>query len=158
MSSVGRFIRQVDNSNHFLSAATVAAAPATYAFELVPDASNIVGNYAPGYMAAASAALILAVQQAVNAANGSSAANLVLRDMGKTVRAPVASSSGAIGFFRQVQLLNPLVGAAGVLGAPATPDAYTNYLTFYVPVVINGVCAAGTGAAIGALHPVNGQM
>jgi hypothetical protein len=152
MSSVGRFIRQVDNSNHFLSAATVVATPGTYVYELVADASNIVGNYAPGYMAVASAAL----QAAITAANSRASNNVILRDMGKTVRAPINSASGAIGFFRQVQLVDPALGAAGVLGAPATPDAYTNYLTFYVPIAINGVCVVP--AAVTVVHPVQGQM
>ena len=153
MSSVGRFIRQVDNSNHFLSAATVVSSAATLAFELVPDASNIVGNYAPGYMAAAGAGP-LAV--AIAAANARSSGNIVLRDMGKTVRAPLSSATGTIGFFRQVQLIDPALGAAGVLGAPATPDAYTNYLTFYVPIAINGVCVVPAGVTV--VHPVQGQM
>jgi hypothetical protein len=150
MSSVTRFIRQIPAEASHLSAATVAANPATMVYELVPDAANIVGNYPPGYVQLASAALVLAVQQAVNAAGGAS--NLVLRDMGKTILAAVGSASGNKGYFRQVQLIAPAAlnasqgfnggsagSAFGVLGAANTPDAYTDYLSFFIPVGINGV-------------------
>jgi hypothetical protein len=30
----------------------------------------------------------------------------------------------------------------GVLGAPGTPDPFTNYLTFYIPVTVAGVTAS----------------
>jgi len=146
MSSVTRFIRQVDNSNHFLSASTVAAAPNTYAYVLVADAGNVVGNYAPGVMQHSSTLNDAVLQNAAYAAANSS--TTVLRDMGKTVRAPVGSATGPVGYFRQVQLLNPSVG---VIGAVAN-----NFLTFYVPVVIDGV--SSVPAACGALQPVNGQM
>jgi len=158
MSSVTRFIRQINNNNSYVNAATLVGAPGTYAYELVPDAGNVVGNYAPGYMQAASAALVAAI--------GAVGANPVLRDMGKTVRAPVTSASGAVGYFRQVQLLVPAGEAGkfiggpsgnlgGVRGAPATPDALTNYLTFYVPVVVYGVNAVPAGIAS---HSLCGQM
>ena len=69
MSSVTRFIRQIPVEAQRYSAATVAASPASMAYELVPSASNVVGNYPNGgYVQLASAALILAIQQAVNAA------------------------------------------------------------------------------------------
>jgi hypothetical protein len=146
MSSVTRFIRQIPVNSTFHSASTVAGAPGTYAFELVPSASNIVGNYAPGYVASASAALQAAITAAASAAGG--AANLLLRDMGKTVTAPIGSATGNIGFFRHVQLVAPASAASfnsgtfGVLGAANTPDAYTDYLSFLIPVSVMGVGAA----------------
>lgn len=150
MSSVTRFIREIRQSASVLSASVVAAAPATLVYELVPSAANIVGNYPPGYVQTASAALILAIQQAVNAAGG--AGNLVLRDLGKTILAPIGSASGNQGFFRHVQLLAPAALSAaqgfnggsagssfGVLGAANTPDAYTDFLSFYIPSNIAGI-------------------
>ena len=146
MSSVTRFIRQVDNSNHFLSAATVVATPSTYAYILVADAGNVVGNYAPGVMQHDSALNTAILQN--DAFAGANASTTILRDMGKTVKAPVGSATGPVGYFRQVQLLNPAVGVLG--------DATNKFITFYVPIVIDGVCSVP--AACGALHPVNGQM
>jgi hypothetical protein len=167
MSSVTRFIRQISPEASRFSAATVAANPNTMVYELVPDASNIVGNYPPGYVQLASAPLILAVQQAAAAAGG--AGNLVLRDMGKTILAPVANLSGNKGYFRHVQLIAPAAlnnaqgfnggsngSAFGVLGAANTPDAYTDYLSFYIPVGINGVNYGPI--AINAFPLAAGQM
>jgi hypothetical protein len=138
MSSVQRFIRQIQPDNTYYSAATVLAAPATYAYELIPSA-GAVGNYPAGYMAAASGALATALTAATYAANSA-----LLRDMGKTIRAPVTSVSGNVGYFRQVQLLIPSHAgvAANVQGAVAVPDAYSPYLTFFVPVAIAGISAA----------------
>jgi len=162
MSSVTRFIRQINNSNSYVSAATVAATPGTYAYELNPSAGNVVGNYAPGYMSAASANLIAAVAALVASAGG--ATSLVLRDMGKTVRAPVSSLSGSIGYFRQVQLLSPRGESNGFLGGSSgnvggvlggSPNANSPYLTFYIPVVVYGVNAV---PAVSANHALNGQM
>jgi hypothetical protein len=161
MSSVTRFIRQVPVSASVLNAAVVAAAPATLVYEFFPSASNIVGNYPPGYVAqAGSGALFQAIQQAVNAAGG--AGNLVLRDLGKTILAPIGSASGNLGFFRQVQLLAPSALSAsqgfnggsagssfGVLGA-----ANSDYLSFYIPSNIAGV--NGNLAAVAG--PLLGQM
>jgi len=157
MSSVTRFIRQINNNNAFVKATDLVAAPATYVFELVPADGNVVGNYAPGYMQAGSASL----RGAITAAAGS---NPVLRDMGKTVRAPLGSASGAIGYFRQVQLLVPAGEAGKFIGGPSgnaggvvgsSPDAYSPYMTFYVPVVVYGVNAVPTGVAS---HVLCGQM
>jgi hypothetical protein len=94
--------------------------------------------------AAGSGALFTGISNAVAV---HTAANLLLRDMGKTVRAPVGSIGGNVGYFRQVQLLAPAAANAavlngGVLGAVSAPDAYTPYLTFYVSVAIAGVSAA----------------
>lgn len=167
MSSVTRFIRQIPAHASHLNAASVAASPATMVYEFVPSASNIVGNYMPGFVQLASAPLILAVQEAVNAAGA--AGNLVLRDMGKTILAPVGSASGNQGYFRQVQLLRPAALSAsqgfnggssgssfGVLGAANTPDAYTDYLSFFIPVGLNGINYGPI--AINAYPLAGGQM
>ena len=167
MSSVTRFIRQIPAQASLLNAATVAAAPGSLVYELVPDASNVIGNYPPGYVQIASAPLIVAINEAVNAAGGAS--NLILRDMGKTILAPFNSASGNKGFFRQVQLLRPAALSAsqgfnggsagstfGVLGAANTPDAYTDYLTFFIPVSVAGVNYGPI--AINAYPLAGGQM
>lgn len=146
MSSVQRFIRQIPASTQYYNAAAVVGA-ATNAYELVPAAGNVVGNYPPGTMSVASTNL----QTAINAQGTATA--LVLRDMGKTVRAALTATPTQFGFFRQVQLIAPAAitsyigGSAassfGVLGTPAPgTDAYTNYLTFYVPIVALGASAS----------------
>jgi hypothetical protein len=150
MSSVTRFIRQIPQSNTYYSASVVAAAAGTYCYEFNPSASNTVGNYPPGYMTVASAALQLAVSNAASAAGG--AGNLILRDMGKTVQAPLNSLTGSVGFYRQVQLLAPSAltaaqgyngGSAGntfgVLGGSAIPDSLTKFQTFYIPATVAGI-------------------
>ena len=140
MSSVTRFIRQVPVSASYYNAVTILGATSTMVFELVPSASNIVANYPPGYVKAAGAELQAAIALEVTL-NG--IGNLVLRDMGKTIYAQygtgVASDPSA--YFRQVQLIRPSSGAQtfGVLGAQNSPDAYTDFLTFYIPVAVAGV-------------------
>jgi len=143
MSSVTRFIRQVPVSTTYYNAVAVLGATSTMVFELVPSASNIVANYPPGYVQAASAALQAAIAAAVSA---HTAANLVLRDMGKTIYAQYGTglASDPSAYFRQVQLLRPTAFAAdtssfGVLGGQNIPDAYTDFLTFYIPVAVAGV-------------------
>ena len=160
MSSVSRFIRQIPLSTTYYNASAVAASPSTLVYELVPTSANYTGNYPPGTMQVASVALQAAVLQAANAAGG--AANLVLRDMGETIYAATSSAATAFGYFRQVQLLAPgtitstqtFIGGTsgttfGVLGANNTPDIYTDFLTFYIPVSVagvNGLPAVATSA------------
>ena len=176
MSSVTRFIRQVPVSTTYYNAATVLGTPATYVYEFVPSGSNYVGNYptflstAGGYMQTASAELIAALAQAVAGAGAGSAGNLVLRDMGKTIFAATSSAGTAFSYFRQVQLLDPNTisstqlfngGTAGstfgVLGGNNIPDAYTDFLTFYIPVNVAGVgLPAASSSAAYAL--AGGQM
>ncbi len=178
MSSVTRFIRQIPVSTTYYNAATVIAAPTTMVFELVPDSSNYVGNYPPGYMATASAALQAILLQVSNAHG----AALTLRDMGKTVYAAVGSTAApgtdpratpstvTYGYFRQVQLIAPkpigltsntLIGGVngstfGVLGAENSPDIYTDFLTFYIPVTVAGVLGATVNTQAFAI--AGGQM
>lgn len=163
MSSVTRFIRQIPTSNTYYSAAIIAGTPATYCYEFNPSASNTVGNYPPGYMTAASLALQTAINQAANAQGG--VAFLVLRDMGKTVQAPLNATTGSVGFYRQVQLLAPSALSAaqgyngglsgntfGILGAGNTPDLLTDYLTFYVPTVVLGIAGVAAATAQDSTH------
>lgn len=166
MSSVTRFIRQIPLSTTYYNAAAVVASPSTLVFEFVPTSANYVSNYPPGYVQTASAALQAAVLQAVNAVG---AGNLVLRDMGKTIFAGNALVPTSFGYYRQVQLLNPsAVSAAqgfiggplgntfGVLGANNTPDAFTDFMTFYIPVAVAGVMGAAVNTQ--AFSLAGGQM
>jgi hypothetical protein len=147
MSSVQRFIRQIQPDNTYYSAATVLSAPATYAFELIPSA-GAVGNYPAGVMTPASGPLATALTASTYAANSA-----LLRDMGKTIRAAIPG--GNVGYFRQVQLLIPSHAgvAANVQGAVLVPDQYSPYLTFYVSVAV-----AGVAAAVIPTHGLSGQM
>lgn len=170
MSSVTRFIRQIPLSTTYYNAATVVATPGTYVYEFVPTAANYVGNYPPGYMQTSTASLTAAIGQAVAAATASST-GLVLRDMGKTIFAATSSAATSFGYFRQVQLLNPeaisstqgfiggLAGSTfGVLGANNTPNAYTDFMTFYIPVAVAGVLGVAAGATSQAYSLAGGQM
>jgi len=179
MSSVTRFIRQVPLSTTYYNATIVAANPTTYVYEFIPSSSNYVGNYpngfndaTGGYVTTASAALIAAIGEAVAAAAGPG--NLVLRDLGKTIFAPIGNSANpSWSYFRQVQLLAPsaisqtapatsFMGGVngptfGVLGAANVPDAYTDYLTFYIPVTVAGI-GLTTAASSAAYALAGGQM
>jgi hypothetical protein len=137
-------------------------------YEFVPTAANYTGNYPPGTMQTASLALQVAINQAVNNAGG--AGNLVLRDMGKTVFAATSSAATTFGYFRQVQLLAPgavtstqgFIGGTsgttfGVLGGANTPDIYTDFLTFFIPVSVAGVNGVPS-VATGAFALAGGQM
>ena len=176
MSSVTRFIRQIPQSTTYYSAATILsglAAGSTLVYEFVPSSSNYVGNYPNPYpdvtggsVITCSAPLAAALNQAWNATSGA----LVLRDMGKTIFAPTSTSTTATwAYFRQVQLIDPnvinsgtsgFIGGTtgttfGVLGDQNTPDIYTDFLTFYIPVTVAGI---GTGAITGAFALAGGQM
>ena len=184
MSSVTRFIRQVPVSTTYYSAIGVAGSPSSVAYEFVPSSSNYVGNYPAGYnnptggyVAPASPDLIKAIADAVNATPGNAGQGLLLRDMGKTIFGPITASTAtpatavsSWGYFRQVQLISPqaitqgpgFMGGVsgntfGVLGAAGTPDPYTNYLTFYIPVTVAGVNGA-PGVNTLAYAVAGGQM
>jgi len=151
MSSVTRFIRQIPQSNTYYSAAVIATTPGTYCYQFNPSANNVVGNYPPGYMSTANAALQGSIAGAVTAAGA--AANLILRDMGKTVQAPIGNGANpSSGFFRQVQLLLPsaLTAASGYNGGLSGNTfgvSGINYLTFYVPVVVLGIAGVSVATA-----------
>jgi hypothetical protein len=180
MSSVSRYVRQIPVTTTYYSAQDVANTSNGYIFEFVPSSSNYVGNYPTGfnnptggYVVPAGQALEDAVDEIVNKYGIDS---LVLRDMGKTIFAPVpatlpgpATTTDAWTYFRQVQLITPNVisqgpgfmggtngSTFGVLGAAQTPDPYTNYLTFYIPVSVAGVGIGGS--VIGAFAVAGGQM
>jgi hypothetical protein len=98
--------------------------------------------------------------------------NVALRDMGKTIKARVASSApltsattfGAPGFFRAVQFIVPQVvstptsstsfgvgqtniGTGIPQSLPAGNPADFGYGTFYIPVVVEGVVAGASDAS-----------
>lgn len=177
MSSVTRFIRQIPVSTTYYDAASVigSAAAITNAYQFVPDASNYVGNYPPGYMTQASAsspnttgASLYGLLLATINYYGTASQTLVLRDMGKTIKAryDVAGVLGTNeGYFREVQLLNPrplgtaagtsVIGGVngstfGVIGV--SPD----YLSFYIPVTVAGV--RGPVPTLNAYAIAGGQM
>jgi len=160
MSSVTRFIRQIQPETALFNAAVVCATPSTYAYEFVPAAGNVVGNYPAGTMTSANGALATAILAQVAGAGG--IANVVLRDMGKTIRTNITGTS-TVGFFRQVQLLAPTAAGSGiggvggnnfgVLGNVNVPDQYTPYVTFFVPIVAMGISAdAGHAVLHTAMH------
>ena len=162
MSSVTSFIRQIPVSAQYYNAAVVVAGAATLAFEFVPTSGNYVGNYPPGYVQN-SAALAVAIAAASAASSGA----VVLRDMGKTIYAGIGATPVAYGRFRQVQVLVPSVGTnnfiggttgstSGVIGGPAIGDAYTNYMTIYLPVVHNGIVPSVAANAISTSSALGG--
>jgi hypothetical protein len=197
MSSVSRYARQIPLATTYYDANTVVSSPSTLVFEFVPSSSNYVGNYpngfndtTGGYVISATTNLVSAINQAVTAAGGtvgSSAGTLVLRDMGKTIFAPVGTVSGVTptapsttapapywGYYRQVQLINPAAitqgpgfmggvtgNTFGVLGAANVPDIYTDYLTFYIPVSVAGIAgcnSSGVALSAKAYALAGGQM
>jgi hypothetical protein len=177
MSSVSRYVRQIPVSTTYYNAAQVAGSDSnvqSLVFEFVPSSSNYVGNYPAGYnstnggyVTTASTALVNAIAAARNNFGINA---LVLRDLGKTIFAPTTNTSTANwGYFRQVQLITPNVigqgpgfmggttgNTFGVLGAANTPDIYTDYLTFYIPVSVGGI----TGSVVNtqAFAIAGGQM
>ncbi len=144
MSSVTRFIRQIPVNSQLHSNAVLLTSPATMAYEFVPASGNVVGNYPPGAMVAATSALQLAIN-----AQG---ANALIRDMGKTVKCAGPGSSD-LRFFRQVQLITPsnqssVVGGAsgntfGVQGGAALPSANSAFMVFYIAVAAGDMIGAG---------------
>jgi hypothetical protein len=121
-------------------------------------------------MQLASSVLLAAIGQTVASQGGIDC--FVLRDMGKTIYAAISANTDAsFAYFRMVQLVcppaipsfgiynNQLGGpngsGYGIFGAPNTPDAYTNYTTFYIPVTVGGV---GISANTKAYLLAGGQM
>lgn len=158
MSSVTRFIRQVPTGLSFYSLPALSAI-----YEFVPSSANTVGNYPPGAMvqAANSSTLSTALQVSGAAyAGGSPQAGYLLRDMGKTVYAQVASSESAAGtgifqHFRMVQIIKPSAdGSSGIQGASTVPNSFTDYLTVYVPITVT----AGGSLLSSAQALIGGQM
>jgi hypothetical protein len=160
MSSVTRFLKQVNPAASLLSIGNLVSSSSTVVYEFVPSSGNVVGNYPPGYVITASAAL----QAVLATVAATPASQCVVRDMGKTILAPIGSLTGALGRFRQVQVLLPSTVSAtqgfiggiggntfGVLGAASHPDAYSNYMTLYIATPVAGVLGGplSTAAVIG---------
>ena len=174
MSSVTRFLRQIPTGlavfNQGGTAASDLTAIANAACEFIPTGSNYVGNYPPGYVIKATAA----VQAAILLANsGYTQTFPIVRDMGKTIFAqisnsttatPAAAAAGATvnyGYFRQIQVLvpQPINSNQGFIGGPngnvfgvvgGSPDSYSQYLTVYVPTSVAGVFATQTANGFSA--------
>jgi len=199
MSSVTRFTRQIPVSTTYYDADNVVVNRATTIFEFLPSSSNYVGNYPSGFnnptggvVTLASPALLQAVLSAAQQNNATlngagfptNAGSLLLRDLGKTIFAPVVSGDASFpgtgsatsswGYYRQVQLIAPrgitqgngFMGGVngntfGVQGAANTPDIYTDYLTFYIPVSVAGIAginSSGNAVNAKAFVCAGGQM
>ena len=152
MTSVLTIQRQRDQ------AVTLLQAPneAIY-FYFVPIMGNNVGNYPPGYM------MPLGMVPPVGT---------LLRDMGKTIIAPVTFDSRANpGFFRAVQLITPTAAVSAIgkttfgVGGNVPRSLTTGnigdmgYRTYYLAVVVDGTIASVAGNIVAASYPpLSGQM
>jgi hypothetical protein len=164
MSSAQSVLRQRYQTTSYVEAPTNNCY-----YNFVPLSGNYVGNYPPGYMQLASA---------YPANKGT-----LLRDMGKTIRAPIGitgilNTNATAGFFRAVQFISPVAAVSatgsttfgvgiGSRGAGVLPTAGnigdTGYGTYYIPVVVDGTLATSDGTQTTvALLPnrseLNGQM
>jgi hypothetical protein len=166
MSSVTRFLKQVPAGLNFYSVPVLGSL-----YEFVPSSSNTVGNYPPGAMVQAvnSATLLAALQTngvySASAVGTAANAGYVLRDMGKVVKASVASTeanaaAGTVSanteqHFRMFQIVKPIAGntdgASGVQGASAVPNLYADYFTVFLPtqVTLTGSLISGSAPILG---------
>ena len=100
MSSVQRFLRQIPTGTNFVGDASGLIAAA---YDFIPTNGNYVGNYPPGFVTQASNTSLSAALKAAEKSTGIS----VVRDMGKTIYAPVSSTksigdlTGDAGYFRE---------------------------------------------------------
>ena len=175
MTSVTRFLKQVDSTNKYYPVApTTLANLAGTAFEFIPASGNVVANYAPGAVVQASASagastgaqtLYYAIANAASVMGVSTSGILILRDMGKTISAPTATTEAngiagtyttQLGYYRQVQLMAPSAAAAGQIGGTTgsafgvlgSSPAYSPYITFYVPTIVMGILGASSLSSI----------
>lgn len=156
MTSVQKFLRQRYVPNTILQAPTNAC---YYVFVAGPG--NYVGNYPPGYMKLA-------------AEIPAPAAGDLIRDMGKTIKAPISADGvafGTLGFFREVQMLDPVsiasatasstfgvgINSAGAQFQPAGNVGDNGYGTYYIPIIVDGIIASGAALPSSYL-PLGGQM
>ena len=170
MTSVTSFLRQVNTANQFVGSGSLATL-ASIAYEFVPTTGNYVGNYPPGAMVLATTASSGLAGQIANAlalAPNTTAVSII-RDMGKTVYAAVASTEANAqttpptvgtnsGWFRQYQLLllnsitsnNFIGGTTGTtFGVNGTQSGgYTPYLTFYLPSAVAGIFPVASGTVL----------
>lgn len=164
MSSVTRFLKQVPAGLNFYSLPAI-----TSVYEFVPSSSNTVGNYPPGAMVQAgivSSPNLYGALQSIGAYSGSTAqSGFLLRDMGKVVKASVATSeaNAAAGtvtasteqHFRMFQIVKPIAGnadgASGVQGAAAIPNLYSDYFTVFLPthITLGGALISGSAPVLG---------
>jgi len=158
MSSVQKFLRQrvVGTTTYSIPASINNAL-----YVLVSD--NYVGNYGGTMVKLGDLPAASQLSQPTT--------NCVLRDMGKTVKtittdnAAIPSLGKTPGFFRAVQIIQPLNnGTSGVGGgAPLSYNAGTGapfslpssgnsgdkgYCTFYIPIVVDGVIASAPGGFV----------
>jgi len=166
MSSVQSFLKQRTAGAHLYTYS------ATDLYVLVAGSGNVVGNYANdvGFM-------VTLAQAAANAGmTGIPAPTpVIIRDMGKTVKATVSSSvssttsTAVAGYFRQVQCLTPTVTSLtfGVNGQAAGtfPSAGNTgdkgFNSYYVPIMIGGSYpsnAAGTALVSNSLSSLLGSQ
>lgn len=189
MSSVTRFLKQLpagQGQTYLTSTSLGLIDNCAYAF--IPTSANVVGNYPPGAMVllsndASLGGLQNAIVNALSYAQASPTAVPtllgVLRDMGKTIFAPVSgtvagvpaaltSASSNYGYFRQVQLLvpgavtaNQVGGASGsAFGVVGPSPTGSSYLTFYLPVSVASVLLqpATVDLVAGVAQGLGGQM
>lgn len=152
MTSVLTIQRQRDQAMSLLE----APIGAIY-FYFVPTMGNNIGNYPPGYM------------MPVNIIPPK---GTLMRDMGKTIIAPISFNSRSFpGFFRAVQLITPTAAVSaigkttfGVGGnAPRSLTAGNigdmGYRTYYLEVLVDGTIASiGGNIVVEPYPPLSGQM
>jgi hypothetical protein len=159
MSSIQSFLRQRSQNSTFFQAPTNNC---YYIF--VSGPGNYIGNYPPGYMSF------------VNLTEDVDVTGLLIRDMGKTIKATWGFGVNATpGFFRQVQLIRPTaaVSATGSTtfgvdsirlpgSIPPGNSGDDGYGTYYIPIVIDGTLATSDGTTTVTLPspylPFGGQM
>ena len=177
MSSVQSYLRQrVVGTTTFAAPATPTSmqlyefvagngAAGTTALAAVA-AGNYVGNYPPGYL------VVGPLVSALKVAAQGGLVNPILRDLGKTIYAPLGSPNsgptlpfGTAGYWRAVQVLDPSLvttGNSGVTGAlPGVKPFGSNsgdkgYNTYYIPIVVNGLAPSDTAGV--PLVPTNATM
>jgi hypothetical protein len=178
MSSVTRFLRQINTADQLVGAGTLATL-AGLVYEFVPTTANYVGNYAPGAMVIGTTAASGIAGQIANALAlaPNTGAVFILRDMGKTVYAGVASSEANAqttppslagtnyGWFRQYQLLllNPITSnnfiSGTTFGVNGTQSGgYTPYLTFYLPSAVAGIWPIASAQTSVLSQAAGGQL
>jgi hypothetical protein len=156
MSSVTRFLKQHDPAQAYLS---IPAASLTALYEFVAT-GTVTGNYPAGYVQLVSGNAATEIVKQVVAGNGT----LVLRDMGKTITAPIGNTAGVVGRYRQVQLLgardlnaaNNTFGVLGQAAGGALTNANVSYYVLYIPVPVGGVLGAAPVTGVSAL--AGGEM
>ena len=146
MPSIGSYTRQIPTGLAFYAPDPDAG---DY-FELVPtDSYN--PNYA-GVMTPLAGDALTQLTAYLNASGGGGN-GVVMRDMGKTVRAPSAAAPTVLNFYREYQILKPAgVTAFGIQGSSTGPSANSSWVTVYLPSLITGAQAA----TLRSVNPVAG--